>query len=102
RRKVLVKRLVTIEDLGNIQVLFTDKTGTLTDGAITFEASLDGAGVEASAPLLLGLVCNDATLTNQGPVGGNPLDQALWTAHETAMLASGTDGPATYQPPGVL
>jgi P-type Mg2+ transporter len=36
RRKVLVKRLVTIEDLGNIQVLFTDKTGTLTEGAISF------------------------------------------------------------------
>ena len=27
RKRVLVKRLVTIEDLGNIEVLFTDKTG---------------------------------------------------------------------------
>lgn len=79
---------VTIEDLGNIQVLFTDKTGTLTDGAITFAASLDGAGVASGAPLLLGLVCNDATLSAQGPVGGNPLDQALWTAPEAAVLLS--------------
>ena len=31
-KKVLVKRLVAIEDLGNIEILFTDKTGTLTDG----------------------------------------------------------------------
>ena len=38
RKRVLVKRLVTIEDLGNIEVLFTDKTGTLTEGAITFHA----------------------------------------------------------------
>ena len=30
-----MKWLVTIEDLGNIEVLFTDKTGTLTEGAIT-------------------------------------------------------------------
>ena len=30
--KVLVKRLVCIEDLGDIDVLITDKTGTLTDG----------------------------------------------------------------------
>ena len=30
RRKVLVKRLVCIEDLGDVDVLFTDKTGTLT------------------------------------------------------------------------
>ena len=44
RRKVLVKRLVTIEDLGNIEVLFTDKTGTLTEGAITFDQALDAAG----------------------------------------------------------
>src|SRR6202162_3384838 len=44
RKKVLVKRLVTIEDLGNIEVLFTDKTGTLTEGNITFDQTLDAAG----------------------------------------------------------
>ena len=43
-RKVVVKRLVSIEDLGNIVVLFTDKTGTLTEGSITFAAALDAAG----------------------------------------------------------
>jgi magnesium-transporting ATPase (P-type) len=37
RRKVLVKRLVGIEDLGNVEVLFTDKTGTLTEGRVTFQ-----------------------------------------------------------------
>ena len=35
-RSVLVKRLVSIEDLGNMVVLFTDKTGTLTEGRTTF------------------------------------------------------------------
>jgi Mg2+-importing ATPase len=39
-KKVLVKRLVCIEDLGDIDVLFTDKTGTLTDGHISFEQAL--------------------------------------------------------------
>ena len=34
QRKVLVKRLVCIEDLGDIDMLFTDKTGTLTEGHI--------------------------------------------------------------------
>lgn len=33
--KVLVKRLVCIEDLGDIDILITDKTGTLTEGRIT-------------------------------------------------------------------
>ena len=79
-KKVLVKRLVAIEDLGNIEILFTDKTGTLTDGRITFARSLDPAGHEGGRPLELGLVCNEATRTIDGPVGGNALDQALWSA----------------------
>ncbi len=79
-KKVLVKRLVAIEDLGNIEILFTDKTGTLTEGQITFEQSLDALGQQSSRPLLLGLVCNEAAMTDHGPVGGNTLDQALWSA----------------------
>jgi Mg2+-importing ATPase len=86
RKRVLVKRLVTIEDLGNIEVLFTDKTGTLTEGDVTFHEALDPAGVEATQPLLLGLVCNEATLTAGGPVGGNALDQALYRAPGTEAL----------------
>ena len=77
---MLVKRLVVIEDLGNIEILFTDKTGTLTEGSITFDAALDPDGRPADRPLLLGLVCNEATMTEQGPVGGNALDVALWSA----------------------
>ena len=34
RKEVLVKRLVAIEDLGDADMLFTDKTGTLTEGEI--------------------------------------------------------------------
>ncbi len=84
-KKVLVKRLVAIEDLGNIEILFTDKTGTLTEGVITFERSLDERGEPSTRPRLLGLVCNEAAVTKQGPVGGNALDQALWAASEAAI-----------------
>ena len=79
-KKVLVKRLVAIEDLGNIEILFTDKTGTLTEGVITFERGLDADGQGTDRPLLFGLVCNEATVSKEGPVGGNALDQALWSA----------------------
>ncbi len=79
-KKVLVKRLVAIEDLGNIEILFTDKTGTLTEGLITYERGIDPAGHVSDAPLLLGLVCNESAVTEHGPVGGNTLDQALWSA----------------------
>jgi len=79
-RAVVVKRLVSIEDLGNIVVLFTDKTGTLTEGAITFAAALDPSGAPSDAVLRGGLLCSDATFSDGRAIGGNPLDQALWQA----------------------
>ncbi len=79
-RAVVVKRLVSIEDLGNIVVLFTDKTGTLTEGRITFAAALDAGGRPSDAVLRAGLLCNDATFSDGRVVGGNQLDQALWEA----------------------
>jgi P-type Mg2+ transporter len=87
RKNVLVKRLVTIEDLGNIEVLFTDKTGTLTDGTVTFERSLNCDGVSSNESLLLGLLCNEAAMTSAGAIGGNALDAALWRAPEATSDA---------------
>jgi len=78
QKKVLVKRLVCIEDLGDIDVLFTDKTGTLTDGHISFERAIAPTGDSDQDVLRLALVCNEATLSGQTAVGGNPLDVALW------------------------
>ena len=78
RQKVLVKRLVCIEDLGNVEVLFTDKTGTLTEGSLRFMRSLGPDGTASDEPLLLGLLCNEAVTENGHAAGGNPLDMALW------------------------
>ncbi len=91
-KRVLVKRLVAIENLGNIEILFTDKTGTITEGMITFEHALDTSGRGSGRPLQLGLVCNEATVTGGQPVGGNALDQALWSASGAAAA----DGAATW------
>ena len=74
RRRVIVKRLVCIEDLGNVQVLFTDKTGTLTEGHIAFKRSLDCLGEPDDRVRDLGLACSDRV--------GNELDRALWAAVE--------------------
>ena len=43
---VLVRKLVGIETAGSINVLFTDKTGTLTNGKLDVVAFLDGNGNE--------------------------------------------------------
>jgi Mg2+-importing ATPase len=96
RRKVLVKRLVAIEDLGNIQILFTDKTGTLTEGAITFDRSLGADGQPSDSPLRFGLVCNESTPGTGGPVGGNALDQALWQSPRCAALTQLPDSPSAF------
>ncbi|MDP9320190.1 MAG: magnesium-translocating P-type ATPase [Chloroflexota bacterium] len=79
-RSVLVKRLISIEDLGNITVLFTDKTGTLTEGRINLLLAADASGTPSPAVLRLGLICNSAVLDEGGVPRGNPLDVAIWEA----------------------
>jgi len=83
---VIVKRLVAIEDLGNVEVLFTDKTGTLTEGRISFAAALDVGGRAQGEVLRLGLLCNDAVISDGKVVGSNALDRALWEASAARTL----------------
>ena len=79
-RKVLVKRLVSIEDLGNITTLFTDKTGTLTEGHVAFREAIDGSGQSAPSVMIAGLVCNEAVVDRGRVVSANQVDGALWDA----------------------
>ncbi|HLQ46878.1 MAG TPA: HAD-IC family P-type ATPase, partial [Planctomycetaceae bacterium] len=44
RHQVIVKQLLSIENLGSMTVLCSDKTGTLTDGVIQLHETLDVAG----------------------------------------------------------
>ena len=77
RLKVLVKRLVCIEDLGDIDILVTDKTGTLTEGQITLTDAVDSPGNHSDAVLRLGLLATDVDPATGG-VSANELDAALW------------------------
>ena len=76
KESAVVKRLVSIEDLGNVQVLFTDKTGTLTEGRIAFAEALDAAGAASEEVLRLGLLCNQASPGEIAAATGNALDRA--------------------------
>jgi Mg2+-importing ATPase len=82
---VLVRRLDAIEDLGSIDVLCTDKTGTLTVGAMALERAVDAAGAPSDAVLRL------AHLNAAYETGiDNPIDAALVDAGRRAGLS--TDG----------
>lgn len=71
-RKVIVKRLASIEELGALSVLCVDKTGTLTSGEVGLEAALGAEGRPSARTLLFGHL---NALHESGYL--NPLDQAL-------------------------
>jgi Mg2+-importing ATPase len=82
REQVIVRRLGAIEDLGGMDILCTDKTGTITEGVV----AMQGAEDWRSAP------CDHAftmAALNAGVASGfaNPIDDALRRAAPAA-----TDG----------
>jgi len=81
KRQVLVKRLVCIEDLGDVDTLFTDKTGTLTQGRISFMRAVPVGAATTERVLRLALACTEPT-AGDGAVG-NPLDLALQSSPAT-------------------
>jgi Mg2+-importing ATPase len=55
-RKVIVKRLAAIHDLGAMTVLCTDKTGTLTSAEITLARSINAEGKDDARAAQLGAI----------------------------------------------
>ena len=77
KKKVVVKRLEAIEDLGNIDVLCTDKTGTLTQNKITVQDIVDANGNPDQELVKFALLCNTAVV-EEDRILGNPIDVAIW------------------------
>ncbi len=88
KAKVLVKRLVCIEDLGDIDILITDKTGTLTEGRIRLVDTIDPAGAHSESVRRLGLLATDVD-PESVDVSANPLDAALWDSPQPQQLVGG-------------
>lgn len=84
--KVLVKRLVCIEDLGDIDILVTDKTGTLTEGRIELIDAVDGGGRHADEVLRLAMLATEVDPA-VGGTSANELDAALWAGRATVRDA---------------
>jgi Mg2+-importing ATPase len=72
KHKVIVKHLSAIQNLGSIDVLCSDKTGTLTRGVMAFASSCDALGHASDTPLFF------ARLNSQFETGiRSPLDAAI-------------------------
>ncbi len=83
-RGVIVRRLESIENFGSMDILCTDKTGTLTMGVVQLDGAMDAAG-QPSAEVKLYAYLN-ASLQTGLP---NVLDEAI--------VAKGADGAGEYQ-----
>ncbi len=81
---VLVRRLEAIEDLGSIDILCADKTGTLTEGRLELLAARDPQGRESRVVFELA-VLNASLETGIA----NPLDRAIVVAGEAAKVEAG-------------
>ncbi|HET9323049.1 MAG TPA: cation-transporting P-type ATPase [Gaiellaceae bacterium] len=113
RRHALVRRLSSVETLGETTVICTDKTGTLTENELTVqriwmregELEVEGAGYEPFGRFLqqghvvhpsdhaellrAGLLCNDSRLVSTGigwAVRGDPTEGALVVLAEKGGL----------------
>lgn len=70
RRKALVRRAVAVENIGRTSCILSDKTGTLTEGALTLAHRWPAPGLDDDALLRVGRRAARAD-------SGDPLDQAL-------------------------
>lgn len=85
---VLVRKLVGIETAGSLNMLFTDKTGTITKGQLEVITLRTGEGKKyhtlAEAPAAMQALFleqvflnTSATMGEAGPIGGNITEKAL-------------------------
>lgn len=114
RRKTLVRKLNSVETLGSVDVICSDKTGTLTKNEMTVKEvffdgkffAVSGSGYEKNGefsyegqtvdpkslqPLLeIGLVCNNAEFED-GKLLGDPTEGALLVSAAKAGLSTTFD-----------
>ena len=81
KKKVIVKRLSSIENIGSMNILCSDKTGTITEGKVTLKDSLDINGNHSDKTLLYAGL--NASL-QQGFI--NPIDEAICAVFKNTTL----------------
>jgi Mg2+-importing ATPase len=86
RHGVIVRRLDSIENFGSMDVLCTDKTGTLTLGVVRLDGALDPDGQPSAA------VLSCSYLNSQYQTGiDNPLDAAICACAQQTGVKAGAE-----------
>lgn len=83
RKKVIVRKLTSVEDLGGMNLLCCDKTGTLTEGKISLKEVLNLNG-ELDNNLIKYAMLNE--LGGQKKELKNPIDKAIWDCAKSKDL----------------
>ena len=83
KQGVIVRRLDAIENLGSMDILCTDKTGTLTEGVVALQDATDAGGQSSTEIRQLALL-NAAFETGID----NPLDAAIVAAGKSSGLTT--------------
>jgi P-type Mg2+ transporter len=68
RKKVIVKRLDAIQNLGAVSILCSDKTGTLTVDSVHVSASVSESGVASDLPVKLAYVNSVMQTGTRSPI----------------------------------
>jgi len=81
--KVIVKRLAAIENFGSMDVLCTDKTGTITEGVVTLQSVTDMEGRESDVALRYAYLNASFQTAFSSPIDEairkrGPIDIAAW------------------------
>lgn len=86
KRGVIVRKLNAIENFGSMDVLCTDKTGTLTEGVVILKDALDSEGAVSNR------VLRSAYLNSTHQTGlNNPLDEAISSCGQKSFIDVSTE-----------
>lgn len=86
KKKVVVKRLISVEDLGNIDTLCTDKTGTITEGKFTLTGFVNLDGSTDDNVLIKGALCTSGLFEKTHQIIASPVDSAILGSSLTQNL----------------
>ncbi len=88
KKKVIVKKLISTEGLGNIDTLCTDKTGTLTKGEFTLSGYQNFNKESDKNVLVKALMCISGGIKSDQFIATNPIDKALWHSSDAKQVKS--------------